>query len=480
MKNKFLSFIKNHFSIILTILIFTTISVINSSRHIGLIEDGVHHFWEAVTAGNIWIGHEGFYNFPYNSRFFPSILSHLATGLAVKAGILNIGVLLYLFTMISYLSPLLFLVIIYLNLPENKKEYFDIILLSFLICVTFMIYQIWTENLITGLFLWIIFVIYYYSDFKKLSYINIFSLLIFPVAAVSSHPMVVVFIPLLFVLGVKKYINEKNLSLSAKIILIYSFILLIFAFTFNCYYILHPIFAATNEYLHGGVFYGIKILRLCISVLLILFISITRKNIKNVKIYNFLYIIACVNIFDDILFNIQSSDGYTYRTLGFYSVLAFMIVLIVFKNIKNTVYIKIINIIMLALLLANSVQYTRIWDKYLSDVNGYFIANRQINVLYDSELNVYTSQPVFFQVYHYHLHPFVLLLLPETFGVYDGGNYKTIVISQSQSLADFYISKIIERKNMLNKFSINTDENFKLYLKKGTDLIDLQSYKKSG
>lgn len=480
MKNKFLSFIKDHFSIILTILILTAISVINSSRNIGLIEDGVHHFWEAVTSGNIWIGHEGFYNFPYNSRFFPSILSHLATGLAVKAGILNIGVLLYLFTMISYLSPLLFLVIIYLNLPENKKEYFDIILLSFLICVTFMIYQIWTENLITGLFLWIIFVIYYYTDFKKLSYINIFSLLIFPVAAVSSHPMVAVFIPVLLIIGIKKYINNKNLSLSAKIILIYSFILLIFAFIFNCYYILHPIFAATNEYLQGGVFYGIKMLRLCISVLLILFITVKIKNVKNSKIYNFLYIIACVNIFDDILFNIQSSDGYTYRTLGFYSVLVFMIFLIFFKNIKNTVYIKIINIVMLSLLLANSVQYTRIWDKYLSDVNRHFIANKQINILYDSKLNIYTSQPVFFQVYHYHLHPFVLLLLPETFGISGSGGYKTIVISQSQSLADFYVSNIIKRKNILKKFSINTDENFKLYFKKGKDLIDLESYKKSG
>lgn len=291
--------------------------------------------------------------------------------------------------------------------------------------------------------------------------------------------MVAVFIPVLLITGVKKYINDKNLSLSAKIILIYSFILLIFAFIFNCYYILHPIFAATNEYLQGGVFYGIKMLRLCISVLLILFITVKIKNVKKLKIYNFIYLIACVNIFDDILFNIQSSDGYTYRTLGFYSVLVFMIFLIFFKNIKNTVYIKIINIVMLALLLANSVQYTRIWDKYLSDVNRHFIANKQINILYDSKLNIYTSQPVFFQVYHYHLHPFVLLLLPETFGI-SGSGYKTIVTSQSQSLADFYVSNIIKRKNILKKFSINTDENFKLYFKKGKDLIDLESYKKSG
>jgi hypothetical protein len=156
-----------------------------------------------------------------------------------------------------------------------------------------------------------------------------------------------------------------------------------------------------------------------------------------------------------------------------------MIFLIFFKNIKNTVYIKIINIVMLALLLANSVQYTRIWDKYLSDVNRHFIANKQINILYDSKLNIYTSQPVFFQVYHYHLHPFVLLLLPETFGI-SGSGYKTIVTSQSQSLADFYVSNIIKRKNILKKFSINTDENFKLYFKKGKDLIDLESYKKSG
>lgn len=70
MLNKLSLFIKTNFSIISAFLVLTLISIINSFNHIGLIEDGVHHFWEALTAGNIWIGHEGFFHFPYNSRFF--------------------------------------------------------------------------------------------------------------------------------------------------------------------------------------------------------------------------------------------------------------------------------------------------------------------------------------------------------------------------------------------------------------------------
>lgn len=461
MLNKFSLFIKTNFSIITAFFVLTLISIINSFTHIGLIEDGVHHFWEILTAGNIWTGHEGFSHFPYNSRFFPSILPHLGTGLAIKFGILNIGTLLYIFTFISYLSPLIFLSIIYLNLPNGRKEYFDIILLSFLICITFMIYQIWTENLMTGLFLWIIFVIYSYCDFNKLSYMNIFSLIIFPVAIISSHPMVVVFIPILLFIGIKNYIRTKHKNSTVKIIFTYSFIILTLAFVFNFYFILHPVFNATSEYLQAGIFYSAKMIRLCLSILLILFIA-TAKNIKNKKIYNFAYFIIAVNIIDNLIFNIPSSDGYIYRTMGFYSVLFFMVVLMIFRHIKYTSYIKITNTLFLILLLVNCLNYTKIWDRYLSNINTYFIENRQINILYDSNLNIFTSQPVFFQVYHYHLHPFVLILLPELFEDSPDIKLTVNIISSSEKLVQFYNKNLTERSNILKKFGINIDESVKI------------------
>lgn len=390
------------------------------------------------------------------------MLSHLGTGLAIKFGILNISSLLYIFTFISYLSPLIFLSIIYLNMPNDKKEYFDVILLSFLICITFMIYQIWTENLMTGLFLWIIFAIYFYCDFNKLSYLNIFSLIVFPIAIISSHPMVVVFIPILLFIGIKKYINTKHTSLTAKTILIYSFIILTFALIFNYYYILHPTFNATNEYLQGGVFYSTKMLRLCLSILLIIFI-VTRKNIKNKKVYNFAYLIIAVNIIDTLIFNIPSSDGYIYRTLGFYSVLFFMVILIIFRHIKYTSYIKITNTLFLMLLLINCLNYTKIWNRYLSDINRYLIEKQQINILYDSKLNIFTSQPVFFQVYHYHLHPFVLILLPKLFEHSANTKFTVNVISSSEKLVGFYNRNFTERRNVLKTFGINIDESVKIY-----------------
>lgn len=461
MLNKLSLFIKTNFSIISAFFVLTLISIINSFTHIGLIEDGVHHFWEALTSGNIWIGHEGFSYFPYNSRFFPSILPHLGTGLAIKFGILDISSLLFIFTFISYLSPMIFLGIIYLNLPKGKKEYFDIILLSFLICITFMIYQIWTENLITGLFLWIIFAVYFYCDFNKLSYLNIFSLIVFPVALISSHPMVVVFIPILLFIGIKKYINTVHKKLNVKIILTYSFIILTIAFVFNLYFILHPIFNATTEYLQGGVFYSAKMIRLSLSILLILFIA-TAKNIKNKKVYNFAYLIIAVNIIDNIIFNIPSSDGYIYRTVGFYSVLFFMIVLIIFRYIKYIAYIKITNTLFLILLLVNCLNYTKIWDRYLSNINAYFIEKRQITVLYDSNLNVFTSQPVFFQVYHYHLHPFVLILMPELFEHSQNAKLTVNIISSSEKLIQFYNKNLTERTSILKKFGINIDESVKI------------------
>lgn len=464
MLNRLSLFIKKHFSIISAILALTLISILNSFTNIGLIEDGVHHFWEVLTAGNIWVGHEGFLHFPYNSRYFPSILSHLGTGLAIKFGILNISSLLYIFTFISYLSPLIFLSIIYLNLPNDKKEYFDVILLSFLICITFMIYQIWTENLMTGLFLWIVFAIYSYCDFNKLSYLNIFSLIIFPIVIISSHPMVVVFIPILLFIGIKKYIDTKNINLIAKTILIYSFIILIFAFIFNFYFILHPIFNATNEYLQCGVFYSTKMLRLCLSILLIVFIF-TRKNIKNKKVYNFAYLIIAVNIVDNLIFNIPSSDGYIYRTLGFYSILFFMIILFIFKHIKYTSYIKITNTLFLILLLINCLNYTRIWNRYLSDINRYLIEKQQINILYDLKLNIFTSQPVFFQVYHYHLHPFVLILLPKLLEHSANTKFTVNVISSSEKLVGFYNRNFSERRDILKTFGINIDESVKIYYK---------------
>ena len=142
----------------------------------------------------------------------------------------------------------MFLFIIYLNIPEYKREIFEIILLSFLICINFMIYQIWTENFITGLFLWIVFVIYYYIDFDKLSKINLISLIVFSLCLISSHPMTAVFALPMIIFAIIKQYNTKNISNSTKFCLAISYILLFIAFVFNLYFIINPIINSGHDY----------------------------------------------------------------------------------------------------------------------------------------------------------------------------------------------------------------------------------------
>ena len=166
MLNKTIKLLEDNIFIIIVLIIFFCLSVINSICNVGLIEDGVHHFWEAITSNNIFVGHEGTSSFPYNSRHFPSIFSHLITGLFVLSGIVKIKILLMIFTFISYFAPALFLYCIYLNINNNRKYIFEIILLSFLLEIIFLNYQIWTENFMTGLFLWNIFLFRFFKIIK--------------------------------------------------------------------------------------------------------------------------------------------------------------------------------------------------------------------------------------------------------------------------------------------------------------------------
>ncbi len=213
-------YIKENISILTVLICFLFIAIFNAFMHIGIIEDGYHHFWEALLAENIWIGHDGTTAFPFNSRYFPSLIQHFSVGILVLLGVTNIKILLFVFTVTSYLLPVIILLIIYLNIPREKKNCFEIILLYFFTCMNFMIYQIWTENFLTGLFLWVIFVIYYYNDFDRLSKFNLLTLVLFSICLISSHPMTAVFVVPMIIFAIIKQYRTKNISSSTKAILI--------------------------------------------------------------------------------------------------------------------------------------------------------------------------------------------------------------------------------------------------------------------
>ena len=169
---KKISDIKN-LSFLVSVIVLTIVSVFNSFMYVGLLEDGAYRFFEALTHDRFLLGSGHFDCIPYNLRYFSSIVYHFAVGFSVNClNILNIKYLLYLFTFFSYFRYVIILIIIYLNLPKNKKHNFEIILLSFLLTFTFTSYQIWAENLMTGLFIWVLFAIFYYVEFNELTLFN--------------------------------------------------------------------------------------------------------------------------------------------------------------------------------------------------------------------------------------------------------------------------------------------------------------------
>ena len=138
-------YIKENISMLIVLICFLFIAIFNAFMNIGIIEDGCHHFWEALIAENIWTGHEGTSSFPFNSRYFPSLIQHLSVGILVLLGITNIKIILFIFTLTSYLLPILILLLIYLNIPKHKRNCFEIILLYFLTCMNFTMIEVFLE-----------------------------------------------------------------------------------------------------------------------------------------------------------------------------------------------------------------------------------------------------------------------------------------------------------------------------------------------
>lgn len=439
-------YIKENISILFVLICFLFIAVFNAFMNIGIIEDGCHHFWEALISENIWIGHEGINNFPFNSRYFPSLIQHLSVGLLVLLGITNIKTLLFMFTLTSYLLPIIILIFIYFNIPKDKRNCFEIILLYFLICMNFMIYQIWTENFLTGLFLWVIFVIYYYNDFSKLTKFNLISLISFSIFLVSSHPMTAVFvIPMIIFAMIKQY-KTINISILTNMILILSYILLSVAFAFNLYFILKPIYPK-DDYLLFEFFKEPVFTYFVVSVLFVLIISLIQMSNKKIKIlFNIIYCLICFGLLYFIPLEIKSSDGYMYRVLGFYVPLFLMIFILfkdLFKFVMNYKNIKIINFLLVIIFTFHSAYYGRLWNKYLVNVKDVMTINNKIDFMKISKYNLF----------HFHKLPYTFVIIPALFNVKQ--NCK-IVLSKDSFLYG-HVKRIESCKNKLSKFNIDID-----------------------
>lgn len=429
------------------VYIFIIIAIFNSFIQIGIIEDGSHHLIEALLADNPISGHEGGTTFPFNSRMFPTYLPHIFVGYAAFLEITNINVLVSLFTFIVYFSPIIFLLFAFFNIPNEKKENFEIILLSFLICFLFMEYHVWTENINTGLFLWILFVIYYYVDFKNMSKLNSVSLLLFSFIIISSHPMVVVFVLPFIFFGLKKFINTYNMDIKKKFVIITSFCLLFCAFVFNLYYLFYPI-ALPDDYFKFENFINKQFLVFLFSVFVILAVAIFNEK-KPLKILFYAFI--CV-LFYNLIFKVDGSFGYSYRTLGFYVPLFFML-FIVFKdrlNLKlNYKFLKITNIVLVTIILFNSINTGIVWNKSLNNIK-----KRTDNVSFIDFSEYLSMLP---KIHHKASMISIYLIVTHKNNCdlkIDFQQYKSIEYNMVPST----INRLKENKNKLSKFNINTDK----------------------
>lgn len=369
----------NHIYFVLTIVVLFLISVVNTYSFIGLTYDNSYNFLCSLRVNDVLEGREPFKDYLYFVRYFPTLLPHLSVISSIHIGITSVKYLLGIFTFAVYFSPIIFLTLIYFNIPKNKKNIFHVILFSFLICTSYMGYFMLAEGYFTSLFLFIIFIIYFYVDFGKITLFNIFSLMIFSIFLISSHPQVVIYIPLLLGLGIFRYIETKNICLKNKIFINLSFFLLMVAFCVNIYEIVRPI-ADYEEYFHFMMFEDFNFINFMLTIFLIGLISFF--NIKNKKIKIISVIIAIVTV-PYVVFNIQPIQGREYRMITIYIPFMAMLFLLISEIIKmkniNLKYMKITNLVLLFSLLASTLSYAHKNNTFNAIISDYMLKNKSIS-----------------------------------------------------------------------------------------------------
>ena len=376
---QFFTILKNHVSILLPVIVLFIIAVINSFSNIGLVIDGPRQFFSALMVNDVFYGKEHIGNYVYIVRYFPSMIPQVSIFLSVLIGITNVKILLTIFTFAIYCSPVIFLIILYLNIPENKKHIFNIILLSFLICFVYMKYFVLSESFLTILFLLIVFVIYFYIDFNKLTIFNLLCLSIFSIFLFSSHPNVIIFIPFFIYVGVSKYLKTQNICFKNNIVIITSFLILIQAFVFNVFCIVYP-FAPYHEYLELTMLKDLKFIYFILSVCFIIGLSFFKA--KTNKIFIIITILVCF-IICYIVINIKPVYGVFYRMLNLYITIIFMgfiTFISIFKNKINYTYIRILNVMLILSLLISTVVYANKNNAFNLKIVDYISKNKTIPV----------------------------------------------------------------------------------------------------
>ncbi|MDD5022445.1 MAG: hypothetical protein PHR82_10015 [Endomicrobiaceae bacterium] len=466
-----------HLSFLVCGIVLTFVAVFHSFMYSGLIEDGAYRFFEALTSENFLVGMSGSERIPYNVRYFPSILSHASVGFSLHyLGIFNIKYLLQIFTFFSFFKFLIVLVVIYFNLPRNKKEIYEVILLSSLITFTFASYQIWAENVMTGLFIWVLFAIFYYVDFDKLTTFNKFCMVIFSFVLISAHQMVLVFIPVLLIIAIKKNISARNLKISSRIALEISYIFLVFAIIFNIF----TMFGSDSAEHYTGQtqkYMSISLLLentdfalFCSGIMLILLLSFFKSNKKYDYAKYFITVVFGFYNLNLFLFQIPTYSKFTNVTLGFHIPLAFFMLLICIGFLKIKLeykYMRIINLTLCLLICLNSIHYGLSWKRYLTNINEYIIKHEKITIAFSDKKRwrypIEMSEgepPMIYKTCHSRYILYILVFMPYLFDKYNFDNFIALKTPKGYRCNDPKHSTtyfIIQRKDILKKIGIDID-----------------------
>jgi len=440
--------VKNHIFIILSSIIFLIIAIIYAHVKVGFLSDFEVNFYLAITSDTIWHTRDfdGFF-LPLYARYFPLILPHLSVTVSMLLGLSNIKYLLYIFTFISYSYHAVFLIIIYFNFPNDKKRLFEVIFLSFMVSFFYLQYFIFTESFLTGLFIWVIFVIYFYSDFNQLSFLNSISLIIFSVAISSSYPSVIFFIPILLFFGVIKYLKTKNIKKINRIIIIFSFVVLLVAFIFNIYYIFHPEISLTSSNLNLQMFKDLNFVCILMFAILTLVFSFLKSINRYKKIFIIITIIFSIAV-GYFLLQIHPKLGHLYRALGFCIPFIFMLFLIcvaIFKLNLEFVYIKILNLALIFWLLIGNLIYAKHINDYNLKIINYMLNNKTITIEKFQRKNTRDKFAIYYAV------------LLKTVFLKTNNSCKLLILSQDEHQL-MHVKYIIKNKSKNKKLGIDIEK----------------------
>ena len=344
--------------------VLSGIALFNAVNFIGLWSDGIYWLCEFFDP-KVHLDH---------GRLFTHIILHFPTFIFKILDINNLNLLVILHGFWSYASTVLCLIIIYLTLPKNKKDWVVFPLLSYLICMIFTSYYIFHDSHLTAGLFWIILLIYLFSDLTKISFEKLLCLLIASFISIRAYQTMLFFSPLLLFVGITKWIKVKNnINLRTNILLIISFIFLVASFIYSYYYTVNPTQYNMNEYTNS--FHALK------STYFIFFIvagilTIISKNIYIVFISMFLFI--AVNIKFILNNNLILIYANNMRILNLIIPLIFAVLIICLKySTLNTEFRKYKALIFLLLITftINSFLFSTKINMYFRDMSTYLREN---------------------------------------------------------------------------------------------------------